>query len=431
MSIDQQYKEYIEKHFLESKKSAFQMENAIIESELNAGNQNYTHTLHIPKIFSQEDKQRFHQIVHKTYTIFEKVIQAYKEDEKIRSLFPFSKQLEDFILLPNRYDVSIPICRIDIFYDEKTKDFKFCEFNTDGTSAMHENAKLAELLKFNNVYRQDPHTYEQMELEDHWVDAFLSLADDQIPPHPMVAIVDFLENAYLNELYVFQQIFKRHGCQCEVLDIRDLAFDGTHLHSIYTNRKIDMVYRRVVTSDIVDRCAGLDFLEAIKQQAVILIGGFQTQIIHNKQINQVLRHPWMQAYLTDEENAFMEKHLPKTYDLNKNVPIDLDDKDHWIIKPKDSYGAQGVWAGVDLHQAQWDEQVKRCMDRNYLVQEYIQPYRNQNIDLVREKEFKPYANMTGLYVYNGQFAGVYSRCSDGGVISTQYNERSIPTLFMV
>ena len=71
------------------------------------------------------------------------------------------------------------------------------------------------------------------------------------------------------------------------------------------------------------------------------------------------------------------------------------------------------------------------MDRNYLVQEYIQPYRNQNIDLVREKEFKPYANMTGLYVYNGQFAGVYSRCSDGGVISTQYNERSIPTLFMV
>lgn len=431
MSIDQQYKEYIEKHFLESKKSAFQMENAIIDSELNAGNQNYTHTLHIPKIFTQEDKQRFTHIVHQTYTIFEKVIQAYKQDEKIRSLFPFSKQLEDFILLPNRYDVSIPICRIDIFYDEKTKDFKFCEFNTDGTSAMHENAKLAELLKLNNVYMQDPHTYEQMELEDHWVDAFLSLADDKIPPHPMIAIVDFLENAYLNELYVFQQIFKRHGCQCEVLDIRDLAFDGKHLRSIYTNRKIDMVYRRVVTSDIVDRCAGLDFLEAIKQQAVILIGGFQTQIIHNKQINQVLRHPWMQAYLTDEENAFMEKHLPQTYDLNKQMPIDIYDKDHWIIKPKDSYGAQGVWAGVDLHQTQWEEQVKRCMDRNYLVQEYIQPYRNQNIDLVREKGFKDYANMTGLYVYNGQFAGVYSRCSDGGVISTQYNERSIPTLFMV
>ena len=431
MAIDQQYKEYIEKHFLESKKSAFQIENAILESELNAGGQNYTHTLHIPKIFTQEDKQRFQDIVDRTYRIFEKVIQAYKKDEKIRSLFPFSKQLENFILLPNRYDVSIPICRIDIFYDEKTKDFRFCEFNTDGTSAMHENAKLAALLSLNNVYQQDSHTYEQMELEDHWVDAFLSLADENVPDHPMVAIVDFLENAYLNELYVFQQIFKRHGCQCEVLDIRDLAFDGKHLRSIYTNRKIDMVYRRAVTSDIADRCAGLDFLEAVKQQAITLIGGFQTQIIHNKQINQVLRHPWMQAYLTDEENAFMDAHLPKTYDLNQKLPIDIQNKDQWIIKPKDSYGAQGVWAGVDLSQAQWLEQVQRCMNRNYLVQEYIQPYRSPNIDLVRDDVFKFFTNMTGLYVYNGQFAGVYSRCSDGGVISTQYNERSIPTLFVL
>ena len=41
-----------------------------------------------------------------------------------------------------------------------------------------------------------------------------------------------------------------------------------------------------------------------------------------------------------------------------------------------------------------------------------------------------YSNMTGLYVYNGEFAGVYSRLSDGGIISTQYNEKTISTLFL-
>ena len=41
-----------------------------------------------------------------------------------------------------KYDCNIPIARIDIFYDEETGGFKFCEFNTDGTSAMNEDREL-------------------------------------------------------------------------------------------------------------------------------------------------------------------------------------------------------------------------------------------------------------------------------------------------
>ena len=36
--------------------------------------------------------------------------------------------------------------------------------------------------------------------------------------------------------------------------------------------------------------------------------------------------------------------------------------------------------------------------------------------------------MSGLYVYNGEFAGIYSRLSTGGIISSQYNERAVATL---
>ena len=46
------------------------------------------------------------------------------------------------------------------------------------------------------------------------------------------------------------------------------------------------------------------------------------------------------------------------------------------------------------------------------------------------RQYMPYTNMTGLYVYNGEFAGVYSRLSDGRVVSTQYNEKAVPTLFV-
>ncbi|MGN1275450.1 MAG: hypothetical protein ACI4UK_00480, partial [Floccifex sp.] len=78
----------------------------------------------------------------------------------------------------------------------------------------------------------------------------------------------------------------------------------------------------------------------------------------------------------------------------------------------------------------WKEIVKKHLNQDYIVQEYIMPYKTENIDPVNYNAFKLYSNLTGLYVYNGQFAGVYSRLSDSGIISSQYNEKTIPTLFL-
>ena len=93
MRIEQQYKEYIKSHWLETKESALRITDRIQNSELNAGGNNYTRTLQIPKFFTRNDYLKFKCIVEKTYTIFEKVIKAYRNDSSIRSLFPFSKEL--------------------------------------------------------------------------------------------------------------------------------------------------------------------------------------------------------------------------------------------------------------------------------------------------------------------------------------------------
>ncbi len=433
MHIEQEYKQYIQNHFIESKKSALAVTKAILNSELNAGGPAYTHTLQIPKFFSQEDKRVFKSVVDTMYPIFTKVIEAYRNDEDIRALFPFSKELEELILLKPRYEVPIPICRIDIFYNEETKDFKFCEFNTDGTSAMNENNRLNHLLAMNNVYSHDTHSYEIMELVQSWGQAFLELCSKtkDMPEKPMIAIVDFLDRAYINELYVFQSVFSHMGYLCEVLDIRDLEYVDGRLRSKHTKREIDVIYRRAVTKDITENMSQIpDFIQAVKEDVVSLVGAFQTQLIHHKEISKVLVHPKMQAYFTKEENEYIQNHLPATYDLTKEIIDKIQDKDRWILKPKDSYAAKGVWAGVDLSLDQWNKVIDDVLGLDYIVQEYIQPYMTENIDLVTSDEFKMYSNMTGLYVYNGNFAGVYSRCSDAGIISTQYNEKSIPTLFV-
>lgn len=174
------------------------------------------------------------------------------------------------------------------------------------------------------------------------------------------------------------------------------------------------------------------FLDAMRNEAMVMAGPLSTQVIHHKAINMALLDPVLQKYFTEEEQAFLNEHLPKTYRLTKERAEEVlkTDKDRWILKPEDSYAARGVFCGQDLHQNQWEREVQNCADRHYLVQEYVEPYQSPNVDLLVSDAFVPYTNMTGLYVYNGDFAGVYSRLSDGRVVSTQYNEKAIPTLFV-
>lgn len=88
------------------------MEEYIKHSDLNAGGNNYTRTLQIPKIYDRKTIDHFSEIVTTTYGIFEKVIQEYMVNPDYRKLFPFSKELEALILLPSGYAEAVPVCRI-------------------------------------------------------------------------------------------------------------------------------------------------------------------------------------------------------------------------------------------------------------------------------------------------------------------------------
>lgn len=430
---------YIREHMSESEKSAMRMEEYIKHSDLNAGGNNYTRTLQIPKIYDKKTIDVFSAIVDRTYGIFEKVIQKYLDDPEYRRLFPFSKELEELILLPVGYPVSVPICRIDIFYNEETGDFKFCEFNTDGTSAMNENKVLDDILYMNNawIHFEKEVSARRFELIDSWIDALLATYHgcENAGEKPYVAIVDFLDKAYLREFYVFERHFRSRGIEAEVCDIRHMTYRDGRLYSP-TGHAVDVVYRRAVTSDVMNYYDEIqDFIRAVKEGGVCLIGAFKTQIVHHKAICQVLVHPMTKAVLTPEENQFIEEHLPKTVELDKLTRKEMaglwEDKDSWIIKPVDSYAARGVYAGIDYSHKEWRRIAEGCLGQKYIAQEYCRPYKTENINFgIKPYEFQLYSNLTGLYTYNGKFQGVYSRMSDGGIISTQYNEKTVATRYI-
>lgn len=443
------WKQYIEDNFAQSRTSAAKISLAIQESPLKydlshgkkpAPDWAWTRTLHIPKFFDQQDKEIFEDLTGKFYEIFTKTIRAYKSDPKVRKIFRFSPLLNTLILHNPGYDIPIPMLRIDIFYNEKTKNWQVCEFNTDGTSAMFENDTMYQMLEKNNVWQALQPDAEYLDLMNPWIDAFLDVYENARGNRkPKIVITDILENSYFPELEAFQKSFEKRGLVCEVQDIRDLDYDGKYLNSTKTGTKYDAVYRRAVTKDVEHYYEDLiPFLAAIEMDAAVLIGDFQTQIIHSKRINEALFHPDLRAYFTEEENRFIDEHMPATFDLNEDAAKNiLSDKDNWIIKPRDSYAARGVWAGIDVSDKLWKKLVRDFTDTDYIVQTYIHHYPTENIDLMDMSEmhtdkphFQDYANLTGLYVYNGKFAGVYSRLADAGIISSQYNEKMVPTLFL-
>lgn len=419
----------------EANKADFEKQIEYIKNSTAKYHGRVVRTLAIPKVFDAEIVADFKRIAETTHLILTKVIYQYLQDEDFRKNFDFDDELKSLILTEAGYDCLLPVARVDIFYNEETGDFKFCEINTDGSSAMNEDRELNNALKVTSVYNKlkDKHGFTAFEFFDSFVKDFEEIYSSykNKTDKPNVAIVDFLDHGTVNEFEQFRLAFVKAGYNCEVCDIQELAYRNKALVSP-SGMKIDAVYRRAVTCDIMDNIDKVNaFISAVKDCAVCLIGSFRTQVAHSKILFKVLSQRDVLTFLTDEERAFVNAHFPKTYELKSdNTLFDLNEvyknKNSWIIKPVDSYASYGVHAGVECEtNEEWVGYVNDGLDNGYIIQEFVTPYVTKNTDFENEYDC---SNLTGLFLYNGNFRGIYSRVSKTEIISTQYSEMTLASV---
>ncbi len=378
---------------------------------------------YLPKLFSEEIINDFHKISETTHRILCKIIEEYLKNPSYRKLFPFDKTLEDLILIKTHYPQPLPVCRIDLFYDEEDFSFKFCEFNADGASAMNEDRELCIAMEKTLIYEkmQKENILSAFELFNSFVKEFSDIyaSYEYKKENPTIAIVDYMESASKTEFEHFKKVFEKAGYKCIITDIRDLLYKD----NLYTKEgeKIDVVYRRCVTGELINKIEeAKPLIEAYKDSKVCLIGGFKTQIIHNKVIFAIMNSKETFQFLNEEEIKFIKDHIPYTTWLNdENVDIKniVENKDKYIIKPEDLYGARGVYAGVDYSKEEFEKLVKENLNNNYLIQEYAKLYKSKNYKFI-DNHFKEVTlnNLTGLYIYNGKFKGILSRAGCQGII---------------
>ncbi|WP_251198096.1 carboxylate--amine ligase [Anaerotardibacter muris] len=411
----------------------------------------------VPRLYNDVVWERFRYVAETTHTILCKVIERYRSDEDYRQIFDYDPRLVELALLPRGYDAVLPFARLDIFLDENTLESAFCEINGDGSAGLNEDREIVHSIEQSATFRSfaEQHTLASCELFETWVQEFIRIYNtfDHKVDNPRFAICDYLDVGVVDEFRIFSDYFKAAGYECVVADVRDLYFDGTDLCDS-EGRVINAIWRRSVTNDVIEHWdESQDLINAVREGAVALIGAFSGHIIHDKQIFEALRNPLTKAFLTEEENAFIESQVPATYFLADD-DCDLEavraNKDAWIIKPTDSYGARDVYAGIACSQSEWDHLIDRYANgaagAPFLVQRYITPFKtltlppDSDIPWLVEHGFMeepvpgepikgvPYNNISGLYLFNGTFTGVFSRLGPLPAISKEHKGITAATI---
>lgn len=392
--------------------------------------------LYHPMFFAEEDMKSIEKIGDMMISITNKVTQRYIDFPKFRERFGYSKILEDLILIDNGYDINVPIGRFDIFYKDYD-NFKFCELNTDGSSAMNEDNTLARILLETESAKVLGNKYDlsNFELIDQWVDDSVDIFKkwNSKIEKPNVAIVDFKESGTPAEFKLFQESYTRKGCNTIIVDPRDLEYRDRNLY--FEDFKIDLVYRRIVTFELIENIDEIpDFIEAYKDRAFCCIGSVKSQIIHNKIIFKIFHDEDTLEFLSKEEQEFVKNHIPYTGEFrggNSVYEKVLNNKDKYIMKPLDLNASRGVYAGRDLSGKEWKNKLDESWNKDYIYQEFVDPFTREFVVFEDEKvKIDEFGTIVGIFMYKEKFAGMYTRIGKENIISGLTSYYTVPNILV-
>lgn len=383
--------------------------------------------LYYPAVYSLEDIRVFEELKESIYGIVNKSIDIYLQNPEVRYIWNFDKRLEELILIPSLYKAHVPMGRFDFFYYENG-EYMFCELNTDGSSAMNEETPLTNVL-LNTIGMKEfskKHEVFRYELYHSWVREVGKIYGEyvanggELKEKPYVAILDFFEGEPPLEFQIFKKAFTEHGYLCDIINPLNLMEKNGKLY--FEENEIDIIYRRLVTRDMMENYDELGALIAgLKSNKTCIIGNIKSQIVHTKKYFEALHHPSFRKYFNKSELEYIDKHIPftKKLDLDDDLSYYVKQKDEFIIKPIDYYASKGVYAGKEFSEAKWQKMLTEASEKGYIIQSFCPKSESENLSFDRDGDFKimTFNHITGIFVYNESLSGVFTRAGLNAVIS--------------
>jgi len=273
--------------------------------------------------------------------------------------------------------------RLDSYLSDS--GFKFLEYNAETPAGVGDQMQLEKVL-FGLA-----HLREFLEMHDHWrpkphrrllaslLATYREWGGEE--ERPQLAIVDWKGVATESEFHVLQAYFAGQGYPTILADPRELSYDDNHLKA--GDFRIDIVYKRVVIHEFLERCAeDHPLARAYADRRICMANSFRTKLAHKKTSFAVLSDSKYSHLFTPEEIAVIGRHIPWTRRVERCttefegaerdlIELIRQERERFVLKPSDDYGGHGVFIGWETAPDEWDRAIDLALERPYVVQQRV------------------------------------------------------------
>lgn len=367
---------------------------------------------------------------------------AFSEDKYMRQAGLIDKE-RPLVLIHPGYDRLSITARWDSFLNDE--ELRFVELNAEcpaGIAYSEIAAALYNRLPFVKEFEKR-YTVHQFKIRQTLLDELLTTYREynghNKSTRPTIAIVDWKEVPTYTEFELFKEFFESKNIHCVIADPRDLDYSNGRLS--HNGTAIDLVYKRILTNDCVERPQETKALvDAYRNQDVCVINPFRAKLVHKKSIFSVLTHEQNQSLFNSEEHSVIAKHIPWTrlicneHTLFNGKKIDLIDyishnKDQFVIKPNDEYGGKGVYLGRETDGVIWEKVIHEAINGEpFVVQEIVQIPRVA-FPIVENNSIKYLDMVVDLdpYVFGRKTEGLLTRLSSSSLANVTAGGGTTPT----
>ena len=319
---------------------------------------------------------------------------------------------------------------------------RFIEVNSDAPAGFGYGDRMAEVFAelplFREFARHAPVAYiaSGRSVVEAVVGAWRSRGRGTGPP--VVAIVDYADVRTRADQQILCAAFEDAGVPCLLADPREVELGGGRL--VARGRPIDVVYRRAVLSELVEREDEVrDFLEAYRRGAAVFVNSLRCHLAEDKAFFALLLDSDSAGLMSADEASFVERAVPWTAKVEERrsrkggreidlVPWILENRDALVLKPSHGYGGRSVFVGDETSPDAWEAAVRQGVGRAWIVQERV-PIPEEPFPVVEDGRLTLESlkvNANPFYVA-GHEVGAVTRASRSSVINVSAGGGSVPT----
>lgn len=342
-----------------------------------------------------------------------------------------------------RAEPDVVLSRLDAFLTPAGP--RFIEVNSDAPAGFGYGDVMAEVFADLPVIRAfgEEWPFHYAASADVLQAAVLTVWSDRMGrAKPKIAIVDWDDVKTRPDQEILARRFLDQGHDCVLADPRELRFREGRLSG--PSGPIDLVYRRTVLSEVVERADEVrDYLAAYASGQVMFVNTFRCHLSEDKAFLAFLTDETSAAALMGEdERAFVAAHVPWTRKVEERrtlfqgrdvdlVPFVALERSRMVLKPAHGYGGRAVLVGSETAPPVWEAALVEAIGQPWVVQEKVAiPEEVYPVVEGGNLSFAPLKVNTNPFYVRGASAGAVTRCSRSAVINVSAGGGSVPTFVL-